>query len=120
MTNANEHYGQFTGSEKLYKHFGGFVVSEGAKQVADDYGCYWFLDIIVSYHLHKKVRNEEFQVWTLKRIFDKKEPTNRFKVVCENGNGTVLVTQKIGFSDFKDDTLTLWCIDKTIMLPSEY
>lgn len=93
----------------------GFKLTDGAKQVAEDYGCHWFIDIIVSWQCNEAVRREEFQVWKLSR-----QGNGKFVVRAEDGDNNWLVTQQIEYSDFKDDDLTLWCVNKVIFLPSEY
>jgi hypothetical protein len=113
--NANDNYQQFTGSEHWYKHFLGFTYTDGVKQVAEDCGAYWFIDLIASYFTNPKVRAEGFQVWKLTRVKD-----DQFRAICEDGNNNKVVSQNIDFSDFKDDELTFWCVGKVIMLPSEY
>lgn len=114
-TNANENYSHFNGTDHFYKHSFGFVYTDGVAQVAEDYKAYWFIDIILSYQGNKQVRREEFQGWKLSRI-----KGDSFIVICEDGNDIKVISQKIAYSDFKDDDLTFWLANKTIMLPSEY
>lgn len=113
--NANDNYKNYNGSDTFHKHWLGFIYTEGVRDLAADYGAFWFIDIVASYRTHKKVRAEGFQVWKLKRVKD-----DQFIAICEDGNDNIVITQKISFSDFKDDDLTFWCIDGVIMLPSEY
>jgi hypothetical protein len=113
--NANDNYEQFTGTENWYKHWLGLRYTDGVKQVADDYGAYWFIDLIGSHQNDPKVRAEGFQVWKLSRVKD-----DKFKAVCEDGNDNKITSQDIDYSDFKDDELTFWFVDNVILLPSEY
>jgi hypothetical protein len=106
----------FTGTENLYRHLGGIVFTDGVKYVADTTGGYWLLDLIFSHQLDKKVRKEEFQVWKLEVTYN----GNAAKAICEDGDGKAITTQDIEFTDFPAPGITLWFINKTILLPSEY
>jgi hypothetical protein len=112
---ANDNYKEFTGTDYYYDHGFGFKTTDGAQQLAEDYGANWFIDLIISHQTSAKVRAEGFQVWKLTRI-----DGTHFKAVCEDGNDNVVVTQDIEYSDFKDDSVTMWCVDRVILLPSEY
>ena len=41
-------------------------------------------------------------------------------LTCEDGNGHVMLTKPIPFTDFPSPGIRLYCCDGTIMLPSEY
>jgi hypothetical protein len=95
----------------------------GVQALAEDARCYWLIDAIVSYQLSVKIRREPFQVWSLK-------VENRQGVLtCGDGNYTPpLVTQKIPYTDFPMEEITLYLEDgsldgaspaKILMLPSE-
>lgn len=121
MQNANDNYAQATGSEKLTRYNFGHVVTDGALMMAEDNGAFWLLDIITSYQGEAKFKAEEFQTWTLyRRIRKDGKFTDRFLVRATDGNDNILVDQNIPFSDFPHDQATLWNVNKTIMLPSEY
>jgi hypothetical protein len=105
----------YHGTDGYYKYLMGTKLTSGVKALAEEYGCFWFLDVITSVQHMEKVKAEGFQVWKLTRVKD-----DEFKVVMEDGNDNVIYKQKIGFSNFKDDTLTLWLVDSVILLPSEY
>lgn len=112
---ANDKYQQFNGTDHYYKHWLGFTYTDGVAQIAEDYGAHWFLDVIASYQCHHKVRCQLHQTWILKRVKD-----DTFMVTCEDGNHNKVTSQKIEFSDFKDDLLTIWMINRVMLLPSEY
>ena len=114
-TNANDKFSQHTGSAIFYKTNFGHIITEGAQDLCADCESFWFIDIILSYQISRKVAAEGFQVWKLERI-----KGDRFNVTATDGNDNILVTQKIPFSDFPYDTATLWNVNKVIMLPSEY
>ena len=89
QVDLNEKYCQFIGSETIYMHWlPGMWYTEGAKAVADENKCYWFLDIIASHQLSQQVVSNYFQVWRLIR-----EKGTRFEARCEDGDGKTLLVQ---------------------------
>ena len=62
-----------------------------------------------------RVAAEEFQVWTLKV-----RANHTATLSCEDGNGNVVFTKEIEFTDFPLDEITLWFANNVIFLPSEY
>jgi len=109
---------QFTGTENWYRH--GInrkvVFTDGAKYVADQGGAYWLLDAIaIAQHRERDVAFEEFQVWRLKVNADRSA-----SLTCDDGNGNIVYTQNIPFTDFPLDEIKLYFTDNTILLPSEY
>lgn len=108
---------QFTGSENWYRH--GIVRSitftDGAKYVADEGGAYWLLDeIALAQKFSSAVRAEPFQVWKL----SVKE--SRGVLTCDDGDGDIVYTKPIPFTDFPLPEITFYFTDKVILLPSEY
>ena len=101
------------GSENLYKYNFGLVITEGALALAQQFECFWFLDIICSYQ--SQLLGEDFQSWKII-----KHEGNKATVTCDDGNGNILKTQNIPFTDFKADEAVLWCVGKVILLPCEY
>jgi hypothetical protein len=117
MINANDALREHTSSENFYKYNFGLIITEGAKSMADTYGVYWWLDIIASYQ--PKLKNEEFQVWTLKRT------GSSAVVTCTDGNDKQLISQRIPFTDFGPDVAVLWVegnveTNLICLLPSEH
>jgi uncharacterized repeat protein (TIGR04076 family) len=112
--NANDSLSEYTGTEHYYRYFGDLVLTDGAKALADQFECYWFLDIIASFY--PQLRKEEFQVWKLTR----KDQETQAVVSCTDGNKKVWVEQKIPFTDFKPNEATLWLEFNVILLPSEH
>jgi len=103
---------QFTGTEKYYKYTLGLIYTDGVSWCINTCSCYWFLTVIGSYQ--QQLGKEEFQVWQLTKIGETKAI-----VTCEDGNKNELVRQEIPFTDFPYSRLTFWCINKTVLLPSE-
>lgn len=109
---------QFTGSEHWYRHglARNILYTDGAKYVTDKAEAYWLLDEIAFSQGIKRVAAEEFQHWKLKvNLAD-----STARLTCEDGNGNVVLSKRIGYTDFPIEEITLYCTNKTILLPSEY
>src|SRR5271168_3126450 len=88
---------QFTGSENWYRHGinRNVLFTDGAKYVADEGGAYWLLDAIaICQRYEKRVASERFQLWKLKVNADRTAT-----LTCDNGDGNVVYTQRIEFTD---------------------
>jgi hypothetical protein len=116
MTLRHEDLSQFTGSENWYQHslLKSVFYTDGAKYVAQRGKAYWLLDLIASAQCVKKVKQEEFQVWTLK-VNDHKGV-----ITADDGDGRVIYSQKIEFTDFPLDEIKFYFVNSIILLPSEY
>jgi len=108
---------QFTGSENWYRHAINRKVlfTDGAKFVADHAGAYWFLDEIAIGQLEPCIAAEEFQVWRLAVNADQTGI-----LTCDDGNGRMVFSKELEFTDFPPDGIALWFTNNTILLPSEY
>ncbi len=109
---------QFTGTDHYYRHAINHKVlfTDGVKYLADTAGAYWLLDeiaLIQPYDRH--VANEEFQVWTLTVHAD-----DSASLTCDDGNGNIVFSKGIGFTDFPLDEIKLWFSNDVIYLPSEH
>jgi hypothetical protein len=109
---------RFTGSENWYRH--GLVrdvlFTDGAKYVADAGGAYWLLDeIALAQRCDKRVAAEEFQLWKLTVEHD-----NTATLTCDDGNGNIVFSKRIAFTDFPLPEIALYFTNNTILLPSEY
>jgi hypothetical protein len=92
------------------------VLAGFAKYIADQGGAYWLLDeIALSQRYEKRVSGEEFQLWKLTVAKDKTAT-----LVCEDSNGRVVFSKPIPYTDFPLDEISLYFINNTILLPSEY
>lgn len=109
---------EFTGTEQCYRHpiFKSTLYTDGVKYVAERAGAYWFIDEIAFHQSHPLVKNEEFQVWTL--TVNLKESTAL--LTCDDGNGHIIYTKQIGYTDFPLDEIKILVTDKVILLPGEY
>jgi hypothetical protein len=114
----SEALGQFTGSESFYRYGlkGEFLFTEGVKYVADTVGAYWLLDeITLAQRFNRAVAAEEFQLWTLKVAGD-----NTALLSCDDGNGLIVYSKRIPFTDFPTCGMKFYVCKSVIMLPSEY
>ena len=110
--------GQFTGTEHWYRHglVRNVLYTDGAKHVADHGGAYWLLDeIAFAQRFDKRIAGEGFQVWKL--IV---HPDHTATLSCEDGNGHVVTSRALEYTDFPLPEIALWFTDHTILLPSEY
>jgi len=108
---------QFTGSENWYRHAINRAVlfTDGAKFVADQAGAYWLLDEIAIGQLEPCIAAENFQVWKLAVNADQTGV-----LTCDDGNGRVVFSKELGYTDFPEGGITLWFTNHTILLPQEY
>lgn len=105
----------FTGTETWYRH--GLVrdvlFTEGVKYLADEAGAYWLIDEIALAQWHPILKHEPFQVWRIT------VSGSSAVIVCDDGNGNVLVTKDISLTDFPLPEQKLYFSDNVILLPSE-
>jgi hypothetical protein len=107
---------QFTGSETFYHHTlrRKVTYTEGVRFLAKEAGAYWLIDFIALQP--QKLAEEAFQVWKLRRD----EKGSGATIVVEDGNGNVIHTQTIPYTDFPLMAVDVWMVDNVILLPSEY
>ena len=113
-----EDLAQFTGTEQWYRHSinRSILYTEGAQYVAEHGGAYWLLDEIALIQPYdQNVAAEEFQVWTLTV-----RPDKTATLACDDGNGNVVFSKEIPYTDFPLDTTKLYFANNVIHLPSEY
>lgn len=113
----SEDLAHFTGSEQWYRHglARSITYTDGAKYVADHGGAYWLLDeIALAQTFFVAVKAEPFQVWRL-TVNDGKGV-----LTCDDGNGSIVFTKTIPFTDFPLPEIKFYFTDNVILLPSEY
>ena len=108
---------QFTGTEFWYRHpfKRSITYTDGVKYVADTAGAYWLIDAIVFAQLEKRIAAEEFQLWKLQV-----NPNATAQLTCEDGNGKVVKTKRLTFTDFPLAEITFYFTNNVLLLPSEY
>ena len=106
----------FTGSLERYRHWTRrFIFTPGVKYLADAAEAWWLIDLIASHCRHPRLRGEGFQVWKLSVA-----PDRAATLLIEDGNNHPLLKLSFHGTDFPLSTVTLWLIDDTLLLPSEY
>lgn len=106
---------QFTGTEKYYKHMFGIKYTDGVMYLANNAKAFWLIDLVASYQ--GKHKNKPFQVWKLEVDTEK---NSAIATMREDTNSPVLVSQRIGYTDFPLPEIKLYLIDNVLLLPSEY
>ncbi len=109
---------QFTGSQNFYRHslVREVLYTEGVEYVADAAGAHWLLDEIALAQRHIiSVKREDFQVWDLTVNADQTA-----LLTCGDGNGLVVYSKPIPFTDFPVPGIRFYYADWVIHLPSEY
>jgi len=108
---------QFIGTERYYRINPRAVLTDGTKYLADTAKAYWLFDAIASY-LPKFTGLEDFVVAELTVTGSKAE------LLLENGNGLVLDSQRIEYTDFPLPSIQLFACWGgefwVLMLPNEY
>jgi hypothetical protein len=108
---------QFIGTEQYYRISPSAVLTDGTKFLAEDAGAYWLMDAIASY-LPQFTGREEFVVARLNVVGGKAD------LVLDNGNGHVLDSQHIEYTDFPLASIQLYACWGgefwVLMLSSEY
>ena len=109
----------FYGTEAYCRYspqFKNFLLTDGAKFVAEACDAYWLVDLFAS-HL-PSYKDEGFAVLYLK-VKDGKAVAK-----IEDWNGKVLKKKKIEYTDFPLDQIVLYCCPQgdqfVLMLPSEW
>lgn len=101
------------GTSQWYRHwaFPHVMFTDGIKYLFDN-GAAWLIDKIA---LEQAMHRDEFQVWKC-HVDD----TNKMSIDIEDGNNNLLRTAFVDFTDFPLKEITIWVVDKVILLPSEY
>ena len=98
-----------------------FLLTEGAKHLAEKAKAFWLMDAIASHQTNKVVAAEPFQVWIL-TVNEHRQAT----LTCNDGNNTLLTFQKIDYTNFPLSEITLYASQdeylggRVVMLTSEY
>jgi len=108
---------QFTGSEQWYRHglARKVLYTDGVQYVGETGGAYWLIDEIAFGQAEPAIAAEEFQLWKLTVNAD-----NTAVLTCDDGNGTIVFSKRIEFTDFPLEQITFYFTNNVIMLPSEY
>lgn len=108
---------QFTGTNHWYIHpLSKVRYTDGVRYIAQNAEAYWLIDAIVFSQHEKAIAAEEFQLWKLK--VDLSNSTGL--LVCEDGNGIIVYSQTIEYTDFPLDEIKFYLTNHVLLLPSEY
>lgn len=108
---------QFSGTSQYFQHpFGQLLYTDGVQYLAQECNAYWLLDVICSYRLVKKIREEDFLVHKLKVNLG----TRTAVYSIEDGNNHVLTVQNIEFTDFPLSEISIFQSANVMYLPSEH
>ena len=109
---------QFYGTDNWWKHWTGRInYTDGVKFLAEKAEAFWLIDLVAS-HQTARLRQEEFQIWTL--TVDREKTPVAVATCQADTDAPVLVRQEIGHTDFPLPSITLWLVKGALMLPSEY
>jgi hypothetical protein len=109
---------QFIGTERYYRLLPSFVVTDGLKYLMDEADCYWLAQL---FGLHLCDVDFDQNPFTVLK-FTRKNSGGIANI--EDGNGRILVSQELDYTDFPLDQYSLyacWNGDFWVgMLTSEY
>lgn len=101
---------------RVFPFKGAPVVTDGVKEMIDLCEAYWLVADITAYQAEEKIRKEEFQVWRL--VCGQNDTA---VLICEDGNGHVLMKEDIAYTDFPlPEGVTLYLDNGVLLLPGEY
>lgn len=85
------------------------LMSDGIKFLWECQGTKWLIDFLANKQLETKIARQEFQVWNL----------SKGKLTL-NDHDNKEIYQELVTREFPLDDVTIWIIDKVIILPNEY
>lgn len=110
---------RFTGTDYWYKHeLSKLTYTDGVKYLAEIAQCYWLIDIVGSLYFHPDKLMEKEDFLGIKLVVN--ESDNSAVFTADDGNGNILYTQNIPFTDFPLTNIKLFCANDVLLLPSEY
>ncbi len=92
----------FTGTEQYYRLLPTFVVTDGLKYLMDEADCYWLAQLYASHVVSMDGEENPFTVLKLVR------QDNGAVAKIEDGNGRVLASQTVEYTDFPLDQYSLY------------
>lgn len=107
----------FTGTDNWFRHpvVKRILYTDSIRHMMVKGAAFWLIDEIAFQQYHPRVRTEQFQVWTL--TVNLKEATGT--LTCEDGNGRVLCSKQIPYTDFPLAEIKVYFSNDVILLPSE-
>jgi hypothetical protein len=115
--NLERNLKHFIGTERYHRFHSRTVLTDGALYLAEQARCFWLMDVFAS-HLTEIATDHGVACLKLKRKGEGAQ------VVIDDGDENVLAKQKIAYTDFPLDEITLFACWSgeywVIMLTSEY
>jgi hypothetical protein len=96
----------FIGSQNLYHRetpLGRIEYTDGIFFLQRN-GCLWLIDAIASYQTQEFKVADDRQFWKLRVDAD----THSGKLICDDGNGNIFLTQSLEFTDFPLSKLDIY------------
>lgn len=113
-TEIRENLARFSGTENFYKEqIGDFIYTDGVRYMAEACGAYWLLTDA----------GIQSKALTAKTDFIKVVITccnEKGNVEYSDGNGNLLHAHEYLYSDFPLEILSMYFVNNTLLLPSEY
>lgn len=110
---------QFSGTENYYRHWLGFLYTDGVKWLCDNARCYWLIDTIMAYQRDPLVTKDpalqEHQFWRLHV-----NPDRSATLYCDRDTGNTAFSHKVELTDFPLDEVDLWMEGGVLILPGEH
>ena len=109
---------QFTGTEQWYHHpiVRKVFYTDGIRYMAEMGEAYWLINEIAFLQEQPQIARTEFQRWILQVNLEESTAI----LSCDDGNGRILHSKKIEYTDFPLDEIKIYVANKVMLLPSEY
>ena len=110
---TKEDLSHFIGTEQYTKGFLNVLYTDGIVFLMNN-GLSWLVTDISSYKVHEKVKNLEFQAWTLT------VKKNKGVLTLTDGNENIILKQNYSYTNCPIETIKMYLVDNVLMLASEY
>ena len=105
----------FSGTENYWKH-GALKLTDGVNYLRNAAEAFWLIDIVDSLRFVKNAARGEFL--SIKLI--KNKTGSGAKFIADDGNGNIVYTQNIPYTDFPMDSIKMFFTNNVLMLANEY
>jgi hypothetical protein len=115
MSSANDKLQNYFGTSQWHSFHSGLVLTDGTKDLAEQFQCWWLMDLVASYQQKLGLEEDELQIWKLEV-----HPDETATVTCQDGNYKDLARQHIPWTDFSEKEAIVWVENGVLHLPSEH